>query len=294
MAKGNPILGLASGKLGDIVLYRKYGEQISRARVRRIGNPRSELQVLQRVVLSTVTKAYSLVAPLSDHAFQGNEGKVDNMKAFMKVNIDSMNRRVADAGGEYLGLGNFNELGQVGTLKNDYVISQGTLPNVPFNATESGISINRNFRSSTYAEVIDALGLKAGDQLTFVVLKGSDGVADTIEYCRVILAPSSGDMSAPFADGDTGLINLPNPRNQLNGFTIAFGTSAVTINPSNTTGVMGSAIIVSRREDDKWMRSTSQIVWTTNEVQFPLSLALYSYSKDTKSSLYLNQAQGRR
>ena len=49
MAKGNLILGTASRSIGDVTMYRRNGQQVSRARVRNIGNPRTEGQAKQRM-----------------------------------------------------------------------------------------------------------------------------------------------------------------------------------------------------------------------------------------------------
>ena len=59
MSKGNLFLGFGRGKVGDVVFYRSNGEQITRSLNRNPKNPRSESQLLQRIIMGTVMQAYS-------------------------------------------------------------------------------------------------------------------------------------------------------------------------------------------------------------------------------------------
>lgn len=61
MAIGNFLLGQARKKLGDIVFYRRLGEQVARVRVRHIANPRSEGQAAQRSRLKALLPLFRLL-----------------------------------------------------------------------------------------------------------------------------------------------------------------------------------------------------------------------------------------
>lgn len=71
MSKGNPFLGMARGKVGDVVMYRLNGEQVMRTRNRHPRNPNTNAQIIQRAVMADVQRVYSLGYQLFNHAFQG-------------------------------------------------------------------------------------------------------------------------------------------------------------------------------------------------------------------------------
>lgn len=70
MATGNLFLGTARKKLGDIVLARRNGKQVSRVRVTP-KNPQSDMQTLSRLAMSTATKTAAALGQIVDHSFQG-------------------------------------------------------------------------------------------------------------------------------------------------------------------------------------------------------------------------------
>lgn len=88
MAKGNLFLGTGRGKVGDVVFYRKNGEQISRVRNRSIKNPDTEAQQIQRAVLASVSKAYQAGSAIFDHSFEGCATGAECQNRFQKLNID--------------------------------------------------------------------------------------------------------------------------------------------------------------------------------------------------------------
>jgi len=58
MAVGNFLLGTVRKKLGEIVFFRRGGQQISRARVRRIKNPQTAAQAAQRSRMNAIVVAF--------------------------------------------------------------------------------------------------------------------------------------------------------------------------------------------------------------------------------------------
>lgn len=88
MAKGNLFLGTGRGKVGDVVFYRKNGEQITRVRNRSVKNPDTEAQQIQRAVLASVSKAYQAGSAIFDHSFEGCATGAECQNRFQKLNID--------------------------------------------------------------------------------------------------------------------------------------------------------------------------------------------------------------
>lgn len=87
MAKDNLFLGMARGKVGDIVFYRQDGQQITRTRNRAPRNPRSQKQLVQRAIMATVGLAYKFGSTIFDHAFQGKSVGAQCQREFISENL---------------------------------------------------------------------------------------------------------------------------------------------------------------------------------------------------------------
>lgn len=87
MAKGNLFLGMGRGKVGDLVFYRQYGEQVTRARNRSPRNPNSYKQRVQRAIMASVSRIYSLGYRIFDHSWQGERVGQGSQSAFVKANV---------------------------------------------------------------------------------------------------------------------------------------------------------------------------------------------------------------
>lgn len=306
MATGNLFQGTAKGKIGDVVLTRRNGEQVSRVRVRTISNPRSTTQILQRVVVSTIGKAYSVFSALADHAFQGKTTKAANMQRFQQLNTRLLTSRANDAynAGTLSQVGDYVAKNSQFAAVNNYILSEGSAPSS--RATISGLSTEHivlpcGADNPSYASVIEANGLKQGDQLTFVtgIADKITGALKRIMFCRVILVADDGTTDADFLDGTS--INGANLRNEGTDsylFTKSSQGQSIFVTPKESTydtsteEIAGGCVIVSRLENNTWYRSntTFEAVAGTRPL-LSLQDAINSWMNDAKSSKYLNQSQ---
>lgn len=88
MSKGNMLLGYARGKVGSLVFARRKGEQITRARNTRPANPRSPLQLQQRMKMYAPVQFYkSSIATQFKYAFEDQKSNETAFNAFMRHNI---------------------------------------------------------------------------------------------------------------------------------------------------------------------------------------------------------------
>lgn len=186
MAKGNLFLGTGRGSVGDTTFYRRNGQQVSRVRVRKVGNPRTNGQIIQRAILSTVGLMYSKGKAIFDHSFEGRKVGTANMQRFMSLNLrklrenyasDVENNRLEDASVAKL-------VGYKSTAAtpNEYVISEGSFRQprcivegtggiggeVYFHFPESAIPGLSGI--NTIALFLDAMGMREGDIETLCVL----------------------------------------------------------------------------------------------------------------------------
>lgn len=304
MAKGNLLLGMGRGKLGDIVLSRAYGEQISRARAKVVKNPKTKGQQVQRIILATVTKAYSQMKPIVNHSWQGISYGAASMNKFNQLNMDFLRNQL----GAY-GLDNDSEnpdewawfitQGNQLAVPNRFAISRGTLPTLaitPDGDDPEQISMfkvydtnNAEQTTLTYRQLVDGLGLMDGDQLTICVIDS----AGKFHYGRFICAPNDGDFTHDVLGS-----NFWNERN-LN-VSLDFAAGVLTIGcldlQVSDEHSMAAGLILSRKQGTTWQRSnTDMVIWNQDYSGIGASMnqALYEVETgalDFSSPYYLNNA----
>ena len=308
MSKGNMLLGHARGKVGDVVFSRVNGQQITRARAAVVRNPQTEKQMIQRIILNTVIQAYSRMAEICDHSFEGVAVGQDNMSKFMRENMSILRKYVADyaaENGSFDGCYAFVPKGLNMFTPNPWKIATGQLPEVvlasvsPTDGAE--ITIVSAGVIPTYGEIITSLGLQRGDQMTFIGQElYTDGRA-AFKFARVILDPreadgTQADITTPFLAN--GVVNKPSPRNE--GADIVFTTEAnKLIFDLGENSQYGAAVIVSRQKaDGSWLRSNSAIQLAENipyalvgamDMQEAIDYAM-SGGIELESDRYLNNA----
>lgn len=333
MSKGNLFLGQARGAVGDVVFTRVNGEQVARSRNRHPKNPQTAIQLLQRVLMKSNSLSYSMFSDICDHSFQGKQQGTPNQSEYTRVNLAFMRNEQAQLieendPEEIIGCQDANYAGKNNVLPvlRPYIMSGGTLQPIGVTVAAGGFSIT-NFSTldwsvvpsgvgPSYQQVIDALGLQQGDQLTFLFAYVDDTNDDAsiidFRYARLILDPSDGDLTkaifTPSAQGAATYIINPanaNARNEgeiwLGGDGLVMGNkSADEFTAGSSRCLAGFAVIASRLNGGVWQRSRAQLVVRPNNGTGKTSLdhetatlgdAIYSFLTSASSSLYLNQAQ---
>lgn len=309
MSKGNMLLGHARGKVGDLVFSRVNGQQVTRARAAVVKNPQTEAQMIQRILLNTIIQAYSRMSTICDHSFEGVPTGQKSMSAFMTKNLSYIRSYVAEKkadGEEFDTIYAFAPVGTNLFTMNQYIVSTGSLPQVDLVSVSAlngaKVAITAAGSKPTYQEVIDALGLQRGDQLTFIgQLAFSDSRA-AFKFARVILDPRNPDGTEASLDVDfldaNNAINYPSPRNEGDDITFSFATNQLTFTLA-ANSQFGAAVIVSRQKTDgTWLRSnaqitldaSAQIVVRSYSMQDALD-ALADGGLDLMSERYLNNAR---
>ena len=289
MAKGNLLLGMARGSVGDVTFYRANGEQLSRARNRNPKNPNTDPQKAQRIIMKVTVKAYSIMKKICDHSFQGKSYGAECMNYFNSINARLLRDLALQGDGDFVADTSAR------LAKNPWKVSEGSLLGVAigeYTKSDTMVPIGNGAPNSlSYADVIDFLGLQRGDQITVMQnselnpMQGFRGYS----FGRFILEPKSGDLSALVTDGTEA-----NDKN-LNSvvFTIDDNQLYINVGKSNDP-VYGMAVIISRKDGDNWLRSTSEMVLPTDIEDLWLSLEDAMAEEATQSigdsPYYLNQA----
>jgi hypothetical protein len=318
MATGNLLLGTGRRSIGDIVLYRRNGKQVSRVRNRKISNPKTDAQYIQRIILQTVSQAYSRMKAITDHSFETVNGAGNNMSRFMRVNLDRIRAKTTSAilsGEGYNTLNGYTPLKAPLAVPDEWIVSQGTLPEVQLEevgdtTVRFAMGLPADTANSTYQALCDILGLKRGDQITFVCWRAplaTSGVINSLlrarfDYFRIVLDPVNEDgtpapMSTPFLRGGD-IINLPNPRNSYSWkYTMEQEEDYLTIGYDGSLKFAAAAMIASRKNSDgTYSYSSAQMqvvdavggVWNAANLEWALKQS--KPQSATENALYLKQA----
>lgn len=236
MAKGNLFLGTAARSVGDVVMYRREGSQVSRVRVRKVANPRTDAQSLQRAAFSPVAKFFSPLAVVLERAFEG-VSKSRSYSEFLKVNIKN-----ARDNGWLLPKG-------TGFFPLPYQLTKGTLPQLVYSVATGLIWKVPGYAGETqltdeFDSALITNGYQNGDVITLIYITGGidEGfVPHTAQH--VINDENDARLSDMFGKG----VQVDNE------------SGAVSILPLNGQTIVAGAIIVARFENDKWRRSTQKL-----------------------------------
>lgn len=280
MAKTGFWLKGATGKLAGTTMYKDptTGETIMREIVSP-SNPKTQAQMVQRIIMHTIAAAYSLTKELTDHSFEGKKAGRETMSYFMQQNIQFCRQKIADMLGEglnYYEIYNFLPLGIKGFVPNQYQLSMGSLPRIDasiFKKNQGALSVvNLGLMPgavNSYQSLINTFGLQRGDQITLLTVESVSRTDSVFKFARVILDPTDPETFAPLPlntelfDGE-GKINCPSVRNEGD-FRFAAENNGITFRPAVlkfSAGIDACAVIVSRKVGDKWNRSTAYLTYS--------------------------------
>lgn len=175
MSKGSLFWSKARGKLGDVVLSQLKGVQIARAYQPQVANPRSTAQTDQRILFSNAVKFYKHATQnLFKFAYEDKRANESYYNAFMRKNakVSMLPTRAQYLNANYPAIGN------------QYLMSQGSLPSIPYNYDESAGEFQLPLGSVTSAAEDMTVGevstafiasnfAQAGDIITIVVISAS-------------------------------------------------------------------------------------------------------------------------
>lgn len=167
MAKGNMFIGNGSGKVGNLVVATRAGEQITRVYQPRVANPKSYSQMLQRAKFANAVKFYKkAVQNFFKFAFEDKKKAESDYNAFMRHNI--MNSTLLVKGN--VDDAYFPALGR-------WQMSSGSLPNafsIQKNDNSGFAFVNDGIKEDTtiggISSALIGQGFHTGDIVTFVLI----------------------------------------------------------------------------------------------------------------------------
>lgn len=250
MAKGNLLLGTAKNSVGDVVMYRREGAQITRVRVRNVKNPKTNAQSFQRAIMAPIAKFYSPLSVVLERSFEGlSKAKSHNKFNQVNAGLARKNKWALPKGTGFFPL--------------PYQLSQGTIPailysmevgteyfNVPIGSVEEAVTTVGQLSSAFINK-----GYQEGDIVTILIMAARSGAGS------LSLKNSYYPISVQFAikeDDATLLTNL----NKSLSITVTGTDSAILVVHPNNTSCAGGAVIIARFDGNMWRRSTQSLLVT--------------------------------
>lgn len=253
----------AQGKVGSIVYQKSAsGETVARQYVVP-KNPKTLAQRFQRVITKTVGENYKKMKAICDHSFEGRSMGYACANRFRSLNAVRFRERASYLQSQGVSLYEYFNFMAIGSSKYSpaaVFVSEGSLPQV-YTSIAGGKLVLAGVAANTYKAVMDAVHAQRGDQMTFVTVEKNVNNDYTFQFARIILDPRQNNGSAALSVaflGENGAINCPNQRN--NGTFTALAINGTNLEVKLTNGtVVAAGIIMSRKSDKTWLRSTCQL-----------------------------------
>lgn len=257
MAKSKGFFGLRKGSTKSLTFSVLDGKQITKDRVYDVKNPRTEAQMRQRMLMTTVGAAYKMLKSIADHSFEGYSSGMQCMRQFNSRNLNRF-KKAAAAKGEVA----FNEYkdGDINPLP--FILASGSLPGFDFKLDATSnleIKGEKDAADFTTAEgIYAALGVQRNDLITFCTVIGEGSVSNGVYTYKAerfdivrLYCDKSGSV-AKAADAFTISTN-----NDQAAVSLSTAANAITIK----SGVADfGAVIQSRKNDSGWLRSNAVMV----------------------------------
>lgn len=277
MAQSKSFFGLRRGSTKTLTFSVYNGKQVTKDRVTDIKNPRSSAQMMQRAIMATALHGYGALKEICDHSFEGVTYGQKSMNYFV-----SQNARMIRSTAPNVNLSTYKGI----AVSNAYVIAKGSLPSIPFSSVEDGGT--HEFRipmvlpetGFTFGKFMENLGANTiGDMVTFVALVDNPGSTASVYWVRLRLTeenkvkPIGTDGTSvleALAEGTDFETNIDNFTAENFSIVTDKLKSVISVAPDDNAKSQSLGIILSRKSDTGWLRSSSTMVnlldtWNYNE-----------------------------
>lgn len=257
MAQSKGFFGLRKGSTKSLTFSVLDGKQITKDRVYDVKNPRTEAQMRQRMLMTTIGAAYKTLKSVADHSFEGYSSGMQCMRQFNSRNLNRFKQAAAAKGSVA-----FNEYKDGDVNPMPFILASGSLPGFAFKFDETSnleiVGEKEDADFTTAEGIYAALGVQRNDLITFCTVIGegttTNGVysykAENFNIVR-LYCDKSGSVTKP---ADAFTISTNNDQ-----ATIAMSTAANAITIKTGEADFG-AVIQSRKNDSGWLRSDAVMI----------------------------------
>ena len=189
MAKSKSFFGLRTGSTKSLTFQVYRGQQVTKDRVYRVTNPRTDAQMQQRALIPIVAAARSALKGLVDHSFEGIPYGEASLKEFSALNLRAGALKVHSYSPiGYSNPGFANLVVSKGSIIEPYSVSlnsfgftitlPGRFPKIKFSAAPQDASSKQVWKDlENWARTNNVSLLKPGTQLTFLTMYEAGAVS---------------------------------------------------------------------------------------------------------------------
>ena len=275
MAKSKGFFGLRSGSTKNFTFSELNGQQITKERVYKVKNPRTLQQMRQRMVMATVSAAYSYLKEICDHSFEGFGVGSPCMSEFMRLNLDALKAKAQNDAAVVA----FNAYQDKNINPVPFMVSKGSLNEIVPTIADGKLSWStpKNDADTTTAEgIYAALGLNRGDLVTFILCGG-----DFVNNAALTFAPQPLAITRLHADKQGAVSSLADAftveSNDKDNINVDFSVGSNIVIEAHCDKMVMGAVIISRKAADKWLRSNATMVLKTGIPTTNVSRQLATY-----------------
>lgn len=278
MAQSKSFFGLRRGSTKSHTYSVFNGKQVTKDRVESVKNPRSQLQMVQRMVMNTAGAAYSAMKEIVDHSFEGKTYGLQSMMYFtsknarlLRENMNAEESKFAYCFYKYRGL-----------MQGAFQISEGSIPSTlvkgkvaATSSTVSTVTLGTLSGATITADALmEQLGVIAGDMATVCFMRDYDTYGED-EFAFVRFKFIAGGTEALTAGNLANYVEIES--NLPINVTLGAAAEAAVFSVAVTSGIGGLgtvleplvATIHSRKSDTKWLRSTEFFELPSGYDSFP-------------------------
>lgn len=152
MAQSKSFFGLRRGSTKSLTFSTFNGKQVTKDRVTDVKNPRTEAQMINRMLNYTAMSAYSAMKEIVDHSFASKSYGLQSMRHFL-----SRNYSLLKYGTETMRYSPYKG----GAVPSLYLVSEGSLPKFAFSSDTSMESLTFTFDGTDIGHLKTFTGLTA-------------------------------------------------------------------------------------------------------------------------------------
>lgn len=265
MAKSKSFFGLRRGSTKTLTFQVNNGKQITKDRVYEVKNPRTQAQMVQRMVMATASAAYAKMKQIVDHSFEGITYGQMNMSEFIRVNAKAIRESAESPANAKFAFNPYRDRNLYG---GQFIMSSGSASAIPANmarAFSDGDDITAisfgNAAAGAGSVTADALygylGIAVGDMCTICLIAKDDTDATGIFAFVRLKAKASGSVAltqANYTDYFDVESNLT-----LTFLSVGDGTIDFRLATPGTIegGEVATCAIHSAKSNDGWLRSNA-------------------------------------
>ena len=238
------------------------------------------------MLMTTVGAAYRFLKPIADHSFEGMTVGQKCMSEFNRLNLNKF-KEASRNDASVVALNSYKD-----SLINPvaFILSKGSLDELPYAVNaQNQIYISAPAADvSTAEKIYAALGIKYGDMITFVTVKGESSLVDGV----FSYTPNQLSIIRLKAD-KTGTVATPHDafsiESNIAGLDINVTAAENTLTLATTECNFGTAIL-SRNVSGTWLRSDSHMVGN-RQILEGVSVGAQFATYPVQDALILNGAQ---